>query len=73
MTLSVHLKMVELVSRQLAPIIKSIIGTWLLACFDPAKEVQQKAQESFRVFFKLIQECFSPKIKGLCLLPIRNH
>jgi E3 ubiquitin-protein ligase listerin len=51
MSFKVHNQLVKLLSKQLAPILKDIIGTWLIAFFDPSKEVSRLANGSFQTAF----------------------
>jgi hypothetical protein len=48
-TLSLHAAIVSVSSKSLAPLLKSIIGTWIAAQFDTSADVAQLAKDSFKV------------------------
>lgn len=51
MTFQCHNQLVIILAKQLAPILKDIIGIWLLGRFDSATEVARLAQSSFEKAF----------------------
>jgi hypothetical protein len=48
-TQSVHLFIVSIAKRKIAPHLKSMIGPWLICFFDPSKDVARIASTSFSV------------------------
>lgn len=54
--MAVHLYFAQTAPKRLAPILKKIIGVWLLTRFDVSKEVSSLAIESFQAAFPHKQE-----------------
>ncbi|KAJ3050808.1 listerin E3 ubiquitin protein ligase 1, partial [Rhizophlyctis rosea] len=46
-----HLALVRKARKQLAPVLKELIGTWLILRFDPAKDAAKAAAEAFQEAF----------------------
>ena len=53
-TLNCHCQIVKSASKQIAPILKNIIGTWIISRFDQSKEVSNLSKSSF-------EQCFAQK------------
>jgi hypothetical protein len=53
-TLNCHSRIVQSSSKQIAPILKKIIGTWIICRFDQSKEIINLATSSF-------EKCFPQK------------
>eukprot|EP00842_Homolaphlyctis_polyrhiza_P003786 jgi/Hompol1/4408/HPOL_007088-RA len=50
-TASLHSALVKILQKQIAPVLKSIAGPWLLSHFDPSKDVARNASDSFETTF----------------------
>jgi hypothetical protein len=51
MTFNVHNQMIALAGKQLALILKKIIGVWLVCRFDDSPEISSLATKSFQLAF----------------------
>lgn len=52
-TLQIQLHLAQTASKRLAPILKKIIGTWIVVRFDASKEVALLGKESFQSSFSI--------------------
>ncbi|KAJ2997545.1 hypothetical protein HDV02_005434 [Globomyces sp. JEL0801] len=51
LTANVHLTLVKSFRKQFAPVLKSIIGNWLINQFDPSKDACLKSKQAFEIAF----------------------